>query len=143
MAQAGRTQEALADYLWLSQQADCTASDWFNLGYLLEQTKQHEHAAEAFKQSVSLDPDLDRAWFGLGLTLHHQGNLDDALRALTRNTELQPMSPHGWVQLARIHGQRQETDEVLKIIRHLKGFEPKVAAELMRETGIGLTSGRT
>jgi len=46
------------------------------------------------------------------------------------------MSPHGWCQLARVHMERQETEEVSKIIRHLRGFEPKVAAELARETGI-------
>jgi hypothetical protein len=52
------------------------------------------------------------------------------------------MSPHGWVQLARVHEQRQEPEQVLKIIQHLQGFEPKVAAELMRESGIRLSSGR-
>jgi hypothetical protein len=31
---------------------------------------------------------------------------------------------------------RQEPDETAKIIRHLKGFEPKIAAQLERETGL-------
>jgi hypothetical protein len=31
---------------------------------------------------------------------------------------------------------RQEPEEAKKIIRHLKGFEPKVAAQLERETGL-------
>jgi hypothetical protein len=46
------------------------------------------------------------------------------------------MSPFGWYQLARVHVDRQEPDEAVKIIRHLKGFEPKVAAQLERETGL-------
>jgi hypothetical protein len=46
------------------------------------------------------------------------------------------MSPYGWYQLARIHVDRKEPDEAVKIIRHLKGFEPKVAAQLERETGL-------
>jgi hypothetical protein len=49
---------------------------------------------------------------------------------------LQPMSPYGWYQLARVHMDRQQPDEARKIIRHLKGFEPKVAAQLERETGL-------
>ena len=61
--------------------------------------------------------------------VHHQG-------PLRRNTELQPMSPYGWYQLARVHIDRQQPDEARKIIRHLKGFEPKVAAQLERETGL-------
>lgn len=143
LAQSDRLREALTDYDWLTRQPGCQASDWFNLGFLLEQAQRHAEACEAFRQALTLNPELDRAWFGMGLCLHRLGRHDEAIQALTRNTELQPMSPHGWVELARIHEQRQEPDEVLKIIRHLNGFEPKVAAELMRETGIGLPTGRT
>ncbi len=46
------------------------------------------------------------------------------------------MSPYGWYQLARVHVDRQQPDEARRIIRHLKGFEPKVAAQLERETGL-------
>jgi len=31
---------------------------------------------------------------------------------------------------------RQQPEEAVKIIRHLKGFEPKFAAQLERETGL-------
>ena len=58
------------------------------------------------------------------------------MTALKRNTELQPMSPYGWYQLARVHMDRHEPEEARKIIRHLQGFEPKVAAQLQRETGL-------
>jgi hypothetical protein len=46
------------------------------------------------------------------------------------------MSPYGWYQLARVHVDRQKPDEAVKIIRHLESFEPKVAAQLERETGL-------
>jgi hypothetical protein len=46
------------------------------------------------------------------------------------------MSPYGWYQLARVHVDRKEPDEAVKIIRHLHGFEPKVATQLERETGL-------
>ena len=49
------------------------------------------------------------------------------------------MSPYGWYQLARVQIDRQQPEEARKIIRHLKGFEPKVAAQLERETGWRLT----
>jgi predicted Zn-dependent protease len=62
--------------------------------------------------------------------------LDEAVAALKQNTKLQPMSPYGWYQLARVHVDRQEPEEAEKIIRHLKRFEPKVAAQLERETGL-------
>ena len=62
--------------------------------------------------------------------------LQEALQALDRNTRLQPMSPFGWYQMARVHVDLQQPEEARAVIRHLKGFEPKVAAQLERETGL-------
>lgn len=113
-----------------------SAADWFNLAYLLEDAGRYDEAIPAFRQAVELDPKLDRAWYGLGLTLIRLKRLDEAAEALKHNTRLQPMSPYGWYQLARVHLDRHEPDETRKIIRHLHGFEPKVAAQLERETGL-------
>jgi predicted Zn-dependent protease len=113
-----------------------SAADWFNLAFLLEATGAHGEAENAFRHSLALDSKLDRAWYGLGVVLIRLGRADDAVAALRRNTELQPMSPFGWYQLARVHHERQNSDEARRIIRHLKGFEPKVAAQLERETGL-------
>lgn len=142
LAQQGEAAAAAQDYEWLCSQTEASASDWFNRGFLLEQAGQTDAAANCFEKAIALDDQLDRAWYGLGLCRVRQGRTEEAITALTRNTQLQPMSPHGWVQLARVHEQRQEPEQVLKIIRHLQGFEPKVAAELMRESGIRLSSGR-
>ena len=72
----------------------------------------------------------------MGLVLIRLQRLDEAVAALKRNTELQPMSPYGWYQLARVQVDREQPEEAVKIIRHLEGFEPKVAAQLVRETGL-------
>ena len=79
---------------------------------------------------------MDRAWYGLGLVLVRMGRLPEALAALKRNTQLQPMSPFGWYQLARVHVDLAQPEQARAVIRHLKGFEPKVAAQLERETGL-------
>ena len=55
---------------------------------------------------------------------------------LERNTKLQPMSPYGWYQLARVQFDRGKPDKARAIIEHLATFEPKVAAQLARETGL-------
>jgi predicted Zn-dependent protease len=60
------------------------------------------------------------------------------LKAFKRNTELQSMSPFAWYQMARVHMELGQTDEALSVMRHLRGFEPKVAAQLERETGLKL-----
>ena len=136
-AQRGAREAAIADAQALvAAHPRRSAADWFNLAYLLEDAKRFADAEPAFRQALELDPKLDRAWYGLGLTLLRLGRMDEAVAALKRNTELQPMSPYGWYQLARVHMDRHEPDEARRIIRHLQGFEPKVAAQLTRETGL-------
>jgi len=136
-AELGRRSQAIADLQQLVQaQPERSAADWFNLAFLLDEAERYAEAEPAFRRAVELDPTLDRAWYGLGLALIRLQRLDEAVAALKRNTELQPMSPYGWYQLARVQADRHELEETRKIIRHLKGFEPKVADQLVRETGL-------
>lgn len=113
------------------------ADGWFNLGYVCESLGLLSASEAAFRRAIAIDPRLDRAWYGLSLSLIAQQRLDEALQALRKNTELQPMSPYGWYQMARVQVDRQAPDEAEKIIHHLRGFEPRVAAQLERETGLG------
>jgi tetratricopeptide (TPR) repeat protein len=137
LAQLGRRDAAIADARRLTLHHPArSAADWFNLAFLLEGAGHNDDAEPAFRRALELDPKLDRAWYGLGLVLIRQGRLDEAVDALRRNTELQPMSPYGWYQLARLYVDRQQPDEARKIIRRLEGFEPQVAAQLQRETGL-------
>jgi tetratricopeptide (TPR) repeat protein len=135
--QLGRRTQAIADQRRLVEVHPArSAGDWFNLAYLLQEAERFDDAEPAFRRALELDPKLDRAWYGLGLILIRQQRLDEAVAALERNTKLQPMSPYGWYQLARVQADRAQPDEARKIIRHLKGFEPKVADQLERETGL-------
>lgn len=130
---------ALRDYARLTATPDAKAAHWFNQGFLQDELKQFDAAEASFRRAIEIDPELDRAWYGLGLVLIQLQRFDEAIAALRRNTQLQPMSPYAWYQLARVHMDRQEPDETAKIIRHLKGFEPKIAAQLERETGLKST----
>jgi tetratricopeptide (TPR) repeat protein len=136
-AQLGRHAQALVDARALvAAHPQRSAGDWFNLAFLLDANNEIHEADAAFRRTLEVDPKLDRAWYGLGLVLIRQHRFDEAVAALKRNTELQPMSPYGWYQLARVQFDRNEPEEARKIIRHLKAFEPKVAAQLQRETGL-------
>ncbi len=134
--QAGDLASALQDSFELVRLRSNDASTWFNHGFMLETAERWEEALAAFTRATELGPKLDRAWYGRGLVLIRLQRYEEAIASLKRNTELQPMSPYGWYQLARVHVDRSNPDEAVKIIRHLKGFEPKVAAQLERETGL-------
>lgn len=137
LAEAGRPEQALIDAQALVAAHPARhAADWFNLAYLLERTGRFAQAETAFRRALALDDRLDRAWYGLGLTLVRLQRFDEAVQALERATDLQPMSPFGWYALARVHVDRQAPEEARRIIRHLQGFEPRVAAQLARETGL-------
>jgi tetratricopeptide (TPR) repeat protein len=137
LAQMGQRDAAIADAQKLvTAHPRRSAADWFNLAFLLEEGGRLEQAEQAFRDALALDPKLDRAWYGLGLVLIRLRRPEEAVVALKRNTELQPMSPYGWYQLARVHVDSQEPEEARRIIGHLKGFEPKIAAQLERETGL-------
>lgn len=134
--QAGNRVAALQLLEELVASSPSVAAHHFNLGFVLDELERYDEAEASFRRATELDPQLDRAWYGLGLVLIRLRRHDDAVTALKQNTKLQPMSPYGWYQLARVHVDRHEPEEARRIIAHLKRFEPKVAAQLERETGI-------
>jgi tetratricopeptide (TPR) repeat protein len=137
-AQTGDRAGGLATMEQLLRLRGDDGTHWFNFGFLLEEEGHYERAEAAFRRATERSPQLDRAWYGLGLVLIRLQRLDEAVAALKRNTQLQPMSPYGWYQLARVHADRHEPEEARRIIRHLHRFEPKVAAQLERETGLSV-----
>jgi tetratricopeptide (TPR) repeat protein len=114
------------------------ANAHFNVGFVCEELGRSQEAEHAFRAALQIDEKMDRAWSGLGLVLVRQRRFEESLVAFKRNTELQSMSPYAWYQMARVHMEMQNPDQALEVMRHLNGFEPKVAAQLERETGLKL-----
>ncbi len=110
------------------------ASVWFNLGYVLQQAGHHEDAEEAFRQALVFDEQMDRAWYGLGLALMRRRQFEEAAVAFKRACALQPMSPHAWYRLAEAWMALGKPEQASEVLKHLKQFEPKVAAQLERLT---------
>jgi len=135
-AQLGQREAALALLGQVVQVAPDRAAAWFNLAFMRQEGGLHLEALEAFDRALALDDRLDRAWYGKALSLIKLGRVEESIPLLTKNTELQPMSPYGWYQLAHAYHRLGRPDRVEKVIRKLAGFEPKVAQQLERETGV-------
>jgi tetratricopeptide (TPR) repeat protein len=113
------------------------AADWYNLGYLLQDAQRHDEAIAAMRRAIALNEKLDLAHYGLALSLIKTDRLEEAIEPLKRNIALQPMSPYGFYQLAHVHHRLGHPKEAVALIRRLAGFEPQVARQLQRETGLG------
>jgi tetratricopeptide (TPR) repeat protein len=135
-AQEDRRRDALALFDRAAQASPGDAELQFNRGFLLQALNDHDAAIEAFQRAVAINPDHDRALYGLGLSFISLRRLDEAVKVLERNTKLQPMSPYGWYQLGRVQFDRGNVERTAAIVAHLARFEPKVAAQLARETGV-------
>jgi tetratricopeptide (TPR) repeat protein len=116
------------------------ANAHFNVGFVCEELGRSQEAEQAFRAALQIDEKMDRAWYGLGLVLVRQRRFEESLVAFERNTKLQSMSPYAWYQMARVHMEMKDPEKALEVMRHLNGFEPKVAAQLERETGLKLNT---
>lgn len=134
--QLGRKRDALAmvDRVLAIKPKDAEAL--FNRGFLLQELNDHAGAIAAFTAALAANPDHDRALYGLALSLISTHQPEAAVAPLERNTKLQPMSPYGWYQLARVQFDLGRRNETQKILDHLARFEPDVARQLARETGL-------
>jgi tetratricopeptide (TPR) repeat protein len=134
--QSNHPAQAIGCFERVAQLAPGTSNAHFNLAFVCEILGRLDEAEAGFRAAIAIEEKMDRAWYGLGIVLVRKGRMDEAIVALKRNTTLQPMSPFGWYQLARVHVELKQPDEARSVIKHLKGFEPKVAAQLERETGL-------
>ncbi|MFN7849805.1 MAG: tetratricopeptide repeat protein [Burkholderiales bacterium] len=132
-AKTGDMSHAMAQFEAVVAIRPQDADTLFNLGYLHEQLQQYEMAQGYFEQAIAINSNHDRAWYGLGLARIRAGQLKSAIEALKENTRIQPMSPYGWYQLAMTYHHLGESSEAGKILKHLKNFEPKFAAQLERD----------
>ena len=115
---------------------DSQAAAWFNLGFLVQKRDEHEEALNAFDKAIRFHPSLDRSHYGRALSLMALGRNEEARAALQRTVELQPMSPYGYYHLAVLQFKMGDEKAYRKTTRKLGSFEPKLAVQLQRETGL-------
>jgi len=109
---------------------------WFNLGFLIQKREDHVEALRCFDMAIRFHEKMDRAHYGRALSLIALDRPEEAKAALQRNIDLQPMSPYGYYQLAALHHKLGDDKSCIKLVKKLHKFEPQLAAQLQRETGV-------
>jgi tetratricopeptide (TPR) repeat protein len=128
-AEKGRFQDAIHAFERALALQPRDPASLFNLGFALQRVGKHQDAAARFEQAIALRANLDRAWYGLGLSLAHLERHAEAAR-------LQPLNPYARYQLAGAWFKLGEHEKVRAEYRKLKGFDPKIAAQVSRDFGV-------
>jgi tetratricopeptide (TPR) repeat protein len=80
--EAGRLEQAERLYREALRECEPDATLFFNFGVLLEDTRRHEEAIEAYQQAIGMDPDLADAHFNLARLYEALGRPQHAIRHL-------------------------------------------------------------
>jgi tetratricopeptide (TPR) repeat protein len=113
------------------------ADSLFNLGFSLQRLGRHEAALRRFDEAVAANKFLDRAWYGAGISLDHLGMYDAAAERFAEASRLQPMNPYSAYHRAAMCFKLGRRAEVEAEYQRVKGFDPKVAAQMQRDFGAG------
>jgi tetratricopeptide (TPR) repeat protein len=138
-AEKGRMDAAVRDFEQAVALKPDDADTLFNLGFILQRTGKHPEALERFQRAVELSPFLDRAWYGMGLSLSKLGRYQEAAAKFSEAARLQPMNPYASYQLASAWAQLGDREKLEAEYRRVKGFDPKMAAQMQRDFGAGQT----
>lgn len=136
-AEKGRFDAAIRDFEQALALKPGDADSAFNLGYALQKVGRHPEAMERFQRVVELNAFMDRAWYGMGLSLAKLGRHEEAAEKLAEAARLQPMNPYAGYHLAAAWFQLGQRTKVNAEFERIRGFDPKVAAQMARDFGAG------
>jgi tetratricopeptide (TPR) repeat protein len=136
-AQYGRYEAAIRKFGRAVELKPGDADSLFNLGFSLQQVGRHEEAISQFEHATKANPNLDRAWYGMGISLDKLGRYEEAAEKFKEAARIQPFNPYAGYHLASAWFKLGRRDMVEAEYQRIKGFDPKVAAQMERDFGAG------
>lgn len=136
-AEKGRMDAAIRDFEQAVALKPDDAESLFNLGFALQRTGRHPEALERFQRATETNRFLDRAWYGMGISLVKLGRYEEAAPKFAEAARLQPMNPYAAYQLASCWFHLGQRDKLEAEYERVKGFDPKIAAQMQRDFGAG------
>ena len=130
-AQAGFCNEKLgkhAEALEASKKAVSlrpSAESYFNIGLASFYLKQYKEAADAYRQSIKLDPyNAADAYYALGLVYRDWGKTDDEIQAYKAAIRLRPDYTVAYERLGSRYLRSKKFSEAIEIFRQLAALKP-------------------
>jgi tetratricopeptide (TPR) repeat protein len=130
-AQAGFCNEKLgkhAEALEASKKAVSlrpSAESYFNIGLASFYLKQYKDAAEAYRQSIKLDPyNSADAYYALGLVYRDWSKADEEIQAYKQAIKLRPDYTVAYERLGSRYLKSKKFNEAVEIFRQLAALKP-------------------
>ncbi|HEU5459866.1 MAG TPA: trypsin-like peptidase domain-containing protein [Pyrinomonadaceae bacterium] len=130
-AQAGFCNEKLgkhAEALEASKKAvnlRPSAESYFNIGLASFYLKQYKESAEAYRQSIKLDPyNAADAYFALGLVYRDWGKTEEEIQAYKQTIRLRPDYTVAYERLGSRYLKSKKFNEAVEVFRQLASMKP-------------------
>jgi tetratricopeptide (TPR) repeat protein len=123
---------------WYAKAAEWEPDDietWFNLGYLRDALGRKREAIDAFRETVRLAPNFERAWHGIGSMHIDLSEHALAIEPLRHAHALQPLNPQPLYQIGLCQHICGNDHAVHDVVQELVTLDVQRARELIEETG--------
>src|SRR5919106_4453639 len=102
-----------------------SAESYFNIGLASFYLKQYKESAEAYRQSIKLDPyNSSDAYFALGLVYRDWGKADDEIHAYKQAIKLRPDYTGAYERLGSRYMKSKKFNEAVEVFRQLAALKP-------------------
>jgi tetratricopeptide (TPR) repeat protein len=102
-----------------------SAESYFNIGLANFYLKQYKDAAEAYRQSIKLDPyNSADAYYALGLVYRDWGKADDEIYAYKQAIKLRPDYTGAYERLGSRYMKSKKFNEAVEVFRQLAALKP-------------------
>jgi tetratricopeptide (TPR) repeat protein len=107
---------------------------WSNLGLAYDDLEEFEKSAQAYAQSIKVDPDYFDANFNLAVASNKLKRYDDAIRMFTRATEIKPEFAESWYGRAQVYLTKGDYPKAIADIEKYGQLAPKTEAHRVQAT---------
>ena len=102
-----------------------SAESYFNIGLASFYLKQYKEAAEAYRQSIKLDPyNSADAYYALGLVYRDWGKADDEIYSYKQAIKLRPDYTGAYERLGSRYMKSKKFNEAVEVFRQLAALRP-------------------
>ncbi len=106
-----------------------SAESYFNIGLANFYLKQYRDSAEAYRQSIKLDPyNSADAYYALGLVYRDWGKVDEEIQAYKQAIRLRPDYTVAYERLGSRYLRSRKFNEAVEVFRQLSTLKPGDAA---------------